>query len=159
MASTLFFSKNYLFFFFHLRLLPLKSLKAFLRRRDKPWVLSYLDPGVRWPRREPLCFNQVMCSSCQHDCVLWGKYLLSLWPCSLRAYLSLGKSEFNSYYLGLLACLVKPMRFIQVENPDGKWPGAMVVRPLASCFAWPVSTDSPGASCPLSAGPFSVAVL
>lgn len=89
-----------------------------------------------------------MCTSCQHSCVLWGEYLLSLWPCSLRAYWSLGKSELNSHYLGLLACLVKPMRFIQVENPDGKCPGAMVVWPLGSCFTPCFHRDSPGALLP-----------
>lgn len=36
MASTLFVSKND--HFFHLRFLTLNSLKAFLRRWDKPWV-------------------------------------------------------------------------------------------------------------------------
>lgn len=54
-----------------------------------------------------------------HIIVLQGSYLLSLCLCSLRVYLSLDKSEFNSHYLGLHTCLVKPMRFIQLKIEMG----------------------------------------
>lgn len=147
MASTLFVSKNDHIFIWDYCLLILwkhfweDEISPGSQLPEKPWSMLAMEGGALF---QPSCTH----TSCQHSCLLWGMDLLSLWPCSLRAYLSLGKSEFYAHYLGLHVYLVKSMRFIQVANPDGKWPGAMVVWPLEWLYMAFFHRDSPRALLP-----------
>lgn len=147
MASTLFVSKNDHIFIWDYCLLILwkhfweDEISPGSQLPEKPWSMLAMEGGALF---QPSCTH----TSCQHSCLLWGMDLLSLWPCSLRAYLSLGKSEFYAHYLGLHVYLVKSMRFIQVANPDGKWPGAMVVWPLELLYVACFHRDSPRALLP-----------
>lgn len=154
MASTLFVSKSDHFPFEIFVCWFFRSISEKVR-----WALrfSYLrDPGFHWPLRS-FVLTKLCAFPCQQNCLLWWIYLLSLWPCFLKVYLFLGNLAFNSCYLGLHACLVKPMRFIQLKIQMGNGQRIKIwlwwFWTLESCFTWPeISKTHLGPSCPPSAG-------